>query len=104
MPAAFGGFLSVSSNILFKFNSNLPPKNRIQQIYINNKILNNNDEYILACSSFLAAGGDEYTMLKNIQEVQKFDTVENIIIQYILQNNIDFKSIAINRSLNLFNN
>ena len=88
-PASFGGFLSVSSNVKIICNLNNPPKQRVQQIYINNQLLDNNNIYIISMTNFIAAGGDDYSMLKDLKLVNTYDTLEKILINYFTQKGIN---------------
>ena len=97
VPASFGGFLSISSNIQFIYNLSLPAKNRIKEIYINNELLDLEKKYSISMSSFIAAGGDDYTMLTNLKKLGEFDTIENIIIKYINEYGIQEKDYKLGR-------
>lgn len=96
VPASFGGFLSVSSNLKFYFDSKRPPGNRIINIYINDKLIENKT-YTISMTSFLAAGGDDYQIFKSLKKVTNCDTVENIIIKYINLQGINEKDYMLGR-------
>lgn len=97
VPAAFGGFLTVSSNVQFIYNTLNKPKHRIEVICINNELLDDNKIYTISMSSFLAAGGDDYQMLKGLKKVGEFDTIENIFVQYINEKGINEKDYKLGR-------
>ena len=101
IPDSFGGFLSVSSNVKIIYNSNNVPKQRIKEIYINNELLDINKTYTIAMPSFLAAGGDDYIMLKNIILINEFDTIENLVIKYINEYSIQEKDYQLGRLINI---
>ena len=89
VPAAFGGFLSVSSNVKIIYDVN-----KICEIYINNELLDLDKTYTLAISEFLAVGGDDYTMLKQLKKVNTYDTIEKILVKYFNSNDIQPYSLG----------
>lgn len=89
LPAAFGGFLSVSSNVNILYDDKLPPKQRVKNILINNEPIQDNKLYILSMPTFLADGGDDYTMFSNIPLIELFGTTEEIFLQYIKEHSIN---------------
>lgn len=97
IPASFGGFLSVSSNVKIIYNSNNLPKNRIKQIYINNELLDNNKIYTISMTNFIAAGGDDYSMLKNLKCIKSYTTIEKILINHFTTKGINSKDYQLGR-------
>ena len=97
MPAAFGGFLSVSSNVNIIYDNKLPPKQRVKNILIDNEPVQDNKLYILSMPTFLADGGDDYTMFSNIPLIELFGTTEEIFLQYIKEHSINEKDYQLSR-------
>lgn len=97
IPASFGGFLSVSSNVKIIYNSNNLPKKRIKRIYINNELLDNNKIYTISMTNFIAAGGDDYSMLKNIKCIKSYTTIEKILINHFTTKGINSKDYQLGR-------
>lgn len=101
VPESFGGFLSVSANIKFSFIPNNESRNRIKEIYINNELIDYDKIYTIGMSSFIAAGGDDYQMLKGLKKINEFDTVENIVIKYIKEVGINKEAYQLGRIIKL---
>ena len=97
MPASFGGFLNVSSNVKFICNPQDEPGKRIREIYINDQLIDLDKTYTISMSSFLAAGGDDYKMLKELTKLGEFDTIENLIIKYITMHGIQEEDYKLGR-------
>lgn len=97
MPASFGGFLNVSSNVKFICNPQDEPGKRIKEIYINDRLIDLDKTYTISMSSFLAAGGDDYKILKELTKLKEFDTIENLIIKYITAHGIQEEDYKLGR-------
>lgn len=83
VPASFGGFLSVSSNVKLSFDPSKQPGQRISSIYIDDELIDDDKFYTVSLSSFLVAGGDDYKMLIGSKKIKEFDSVENIVVKFI---------------------
>jgi 2',3'-cyclic-nucleotide 2'-phosphodiesterase (5'-nucleotidase family) len=60
-----GGFLQVSSGTSYTYNTAKPVGQRIEQVTINGKPLDKQQNYKLALSNYMYTGGDKYTMFGN---------------------------------------
>ena len=93
-PAAFGGFLT-PSGLTFSFDPTKPAGQRVSDIYIDGKELDDNKIYKLAASDFLFVGGDDYEMLKNQKIIGNYDSCEEIVADYI--NKVGMSGIEVGR-------
>lgn len=84
VPASFGGFLSVSG-LTFSFDPSQPAGQRVQEIFINGAPLDENKFYTMAAVDFTLMGGDDYEMLKDLEIVGEFETLEEIFTEYLNQ-------------------
>ncbi len=98
IPAEFGGFLSVSG-ITFTFDSTQPAGQRVQEIFINGEILDENKIYTIGAADFMFQGGDDYTMLKNLKIIGKYETIDDVFTEYLNEHGI--KNIELGRIKNL---
>ena len=87
-PASFGGFLDVSG-MTFSFDPTQPVGQRIADIYIAEKPLDENAIYKLASNDFLFVGGDDYDMLKDLKIIGEFETCEEVLADYLNQVGMD---------------
>lgn len=77
------GFVQVSG-VKSKYNSSLEKGSRIQEVSVNGKALENNKTYSIACSAFLANGGDGFEMLKNGKAISQSPVpINESFINYI---------------------
>lgn len=97
-PYPFGGFLTVSG-IEFTFNPDKPTGQRVENIFVNDEPLDEDRIYTLATTDFTATGGDGYEMLKNTKKLDEFETIEEILADYL--NKVGIKNIEIGRIKNL---
>lgn len=61
LPGFPGSFLNVAG-IMYTFDINKSP--RVQEVYINNLLLNENKKYLVALNSYISKGGDGFDMFK----------------------------------------
>ena len=87
-PASFGGFLDFSG-MTVDFDPTMPVGQRIRAIKVNGVPLDEERIYTLAANDFLFAGGDEYTMLKDVKIVGESDTCETILSRYLNEVGMD---------------
>lgn len=82
LPAEYGGYLQVSG-LEFDINTAAKPYKRISNIKVNGKDLEENKNYTLATNDFIARGGDGYDMLKDVQKIGEYGTLEEIFATYL---------------------
>ena len=93
-PASFGGFLDVSG-MTFSYDPTKPAKHRVEKILIGGQPLDENKTYTIALVDFQTAGGDGYTMLKNLKIIGEFGTCDEILANYL--NQVGMKGIEVGR-------
>ena len=82
MPASFGGFMNVSG-VTFTVDIHQPVGNKVSNVYINNEPLDKDRMYSIAAVDFIFSGGDDYSMLKNLYITGDYDSIENVVAEYI---------------------
>lgn len=97
-PAAFGGFLSVSG-MEFTFNPDKKIGERVENILVNGKPLDENKIYTIAGLDFSFQGGDDYKMLKDAKIIAEYETCDKIFSEYL--NKVGMKNISLGRIKNL---
>lgn len=97
-PASFGGFLDVSG-MTFTFDPSQPVGHRVSEIFIGGAPLEDNKIYTIAATDFQFSGGDDYTMLKGLKIVGEYDTLEQILADYL--NQVGMSGIETGRITNL---
>ena len=93
-PASFGGFLDVSG-MTFSYDPTKPAKHRVEKIVIGGQNLDENKIYTIALADFQTAGGDDYTMLKNLKIIGELGTFEEILANYL--NQVGMSGIEVGR-------
>jgi len=93
-PASFGGFLDVSG-LTFSYDPSKPGKNRVKDIFVAGQPLDENKTYTIALADFQTAGGDDYTMLKDLKIVGEYGTFDEILTDYL--NKVGMKGIEVGR-------
>jgi len=81
-PAANGGFPHVAG-IKFVFDPSKEAGSRVTKAEIGGKALDPDKEYILATNDFMAAGGDNYTMLAPGQVIKELPGMDEVVMDYI---------------------
>ena len=81
-PALTGGFLQVSG-LRFSYDPQKPAGQRVGEILIQDKPIQETKTYTLATNDYLAAGGDEYAVLAACPEINEFNSMEEILIAYL---------------------
>ena len=89
VPASFGGFLHISSNLKFIYDPSMNKNNRIKEIYINNQLIDMNKIYTITITDFMYIGGDAYYMLIDLEKIGECGFSNEIFIKYL--NDIDVK-------------
>ena len=92
-PQASGKFLQVSG-IRFYFNPDRAAGSRITKVLVGGNELVRNRTYTVATNEFLAAGGDDYSMLAEAERIEMGDVHDQaMFIQYIQQNSPLFPTV-----------
>ncbi|MEK5269308.1 5'-nucleotidase C-terminal domain-containing protein [Aeribacillus sp. FSL K6-8394] len=81
-PAVSGAFPHVAG-ITFAIDASKPAGERIHSVKINGKPIDMKKTYTLATNDFLAAGGDEYTVLSNYPVTGEYQALDEAVIEYI---------------------
>ena len=85
-PEVVGGFLQVSG-LRFYFDPSKDPNNRVEKVIVGGQEIRPNKTYTVATNEFLAAGGDEFSMMKEAKQLKTFEhTDQKMFIRYIQQN------------------
>ena len=93
-PEPFAGFLQVSG-VRFNFDPRKNFGSRVGDIYINNKLIDDNAKYTMAAVDFVLDGGDGFDCLKVLQVIGNFGTLEEVFGDYI--NEVGIKNISSGR-------
>lgn len=97
-PATFGGFLDVSG-ATFTFDPSQPVGHRVSEIFIGGEPLDENKIYTISANDFQFAGGDDYTMFIGLKIIGEYDTLEQIVADYL--NQVGMSGIETGRITNL---
>ncbi|MDF2611044.1 MAG: 5-Nucleotidase domain protein precursor [Lachnospiraceae bacterium] len=81
-PETLGAFPQVSG-ITFTIDASKPAGSRITNAKIGGVALDSNKTYLLASNDFIFAGGDGYTMFADIDVVNEYSALEEVLINYI---------------------
>ncbi len=85
-PEVSGKFLQVSG-LRFEFDPSRPAGQRVGDIFVGDNPLAPGRRYVVATNEFLAAGGDDYTMLADSPQIELFEmTDQQAFIRYIQEN------------------
>jgi 2',3'-cyclic-nucleotide 2'-phosphodiesterase (5'-nucleotidase family) len=85
LPGA-GRFLQVSDGLRFTFDELAEGGERVQSIYVLGQAIDREDNetvITLATNNFVAAGGDDFTMLADLEVLAYLGTLEEIVIAYM---------------------
>ncbi len=94
VPASFGGFLSVSG-MTFSFDPSQPAGQRVEEIFINGELLDENKIYTIGAADFMFQGGDDYAMLKDLKIIDEYETLDIVFAEYL--NKYGVKDIELGR-------
>lgn len=97
-PYPFGGFMNVSG-MTFSFNPDKPKGQRVSNILVNGEPLDEDKTYTLATTDFTASGGDGYNMLKDLNRLDEFNVIDEILAEYL--NKVGVKNVETGRINNL---
>lgn len=85
-PEVSGKFLQVSG-LRFYFDPSEDPGHRVKNVYVGGERLRIRDNYEVATNEFLAAGGDDYTMMEEAKQLLTFGTRDQaMFIEHIQEN------------------
>lgn len=90
-PEPFGAMAQVSGMKVF-FNPNMPPYERVNEVYIKNNPIVLNNYYNISITDFMSSGGEEYTSLIPGENISYYSSVEDIVIEYIKNVGININS------------
>ena len=82
LPEVSGAYSHVAG-MTFSFDESKEPGSRVTEILIGGNALDQDKLYKLVTNDFLAAGGDEYTMLSEAKVLGEFGTLDEIVITYL---------------------
>ena len=81
-PEQNGGFPHVAG-ITFTFNTANPAGSRVSDLMIGGSPVDMEKAYLFVTNDFMAAGGDDYTMLKPYATVNEYAAFDEILVNYI---------------------
>ncbi|RXT02777.1 LysM peptidoglycan-binding domain-containing protein [Ammoniphilus sp. CFH 90114] len=81
-PANHGAFAHVAG-LTYKIDDTKPVGERVHSIMIQGQPIDLNKTYSMATNDFMAAGGDNYTMFKDLAYTGDFPALDEAVIQYI---------------------
>ena len=81
-PVSLGGFPHVAG-VTFTLDASKPVGQRVSDVKVKGTALVPTQKYVLATNDFLAAGGDEYTMLKPQPVLNDYGSLEEVVIKYL---------------------
>jgi len=81
-PEPAGGFAQVAG-VTFTLDLNEEAGKRVKDVKIGNEPLDLEKTYKVATNDFMAAGGDDYTMLKEGKLVTELAALDEVLIEYI---------------------
>ncbi len=82
LPEVSGAYSHVAG-MTFSYDESKEPGSRVTEILIGGDTLNPDKLYKLVTNDFLAAGGDEYSMLSEAKILGEFGTLDEIVITYL---------------------
>lgn len=97
VPASFGGFLHCSSNLKFKYNPTAGKYNKINEIYIKNKLIDMNKIYTVTITDFMYIAGDGYNMVQGLEKIGECGLSNEIFIKYLNEVPIKEESFKLGR-------
>jgi len=78
----------------YYFNPHNEPGDRIVKVYIGGEPIDEEAMYTLATNDFLAAGGDDYTMFEEAEQIDEHElNDQEMFIQYIQENSPLFPKV-----------
>jgi 2',3'-cyclic-nucleotide 2'-phosphodiesterase (5'-nucleotidase family) len=81
-PAAHGAFAHVAG-LTYTIDESKPAGERVHSILIQGEPINMEQTYSMATNDFLAAGGDNYTMFKDLVHTGDYPALDEAVINYI---------------------
>ncbi|MGM0380074.1 MAG: 5'-nucleotidase C-terminal domain-containing protein, partial [Bacillota bacterium] len=104
-PENHGAFPHIAG-MEVKFDGSKEAGNRVTNVIINGKKLQENKKYSVATNDFIAAGGDEYTMFKGTKTLGEYGGLDEILGEWIRENGtkgaeIDDRIIEVSEQVSL---
>lgn len=81
-PEPNGGFPQVAG-MTYMIDPDAAEGERVHSVMVGGEAIEMDQTYILATNDFLAAGGDEYTMLGNAEVYEEFYDLAEVVVEYI---------------------
>ncbi|WP_052340020.1 bifunctional metallophosphatase/5'-nucleotidase [Gorillibacterium massiliense] len=81
-PSSLGGFPHVAG-VTFTLDASKPAGERVSDVKIKGNPLVPDKKYVLATNDFMAAGGDEYTMLMPQPVLNDYGSLDDVVIKYL---------------------
>lgn len=81
-PDQLGAFSHVSG-LTYNIAPNLPAGSRVTDVMVGSEPIDMDREYLVVTNDFMAAGGDGYVMFKDQPVVNEFDSLDEVLIDYI---------------------
>ena len=88
-----GRFLHLSGASVI-YDSKAQPGQRLKQLKINGKLVNDNTLYRVATSDYLSSGGDEYSMLKQAKKIELNTRVAPLLSEVVINQIRQLRQIA----------
>lgn len=84
-PTTWGGFMHVSG-VRYTFNPTRPAGERIVSVLYQGEPIDPDATFVVATNDFIAAGGDDFTMIKEGELLEEFVTLDQALIQHFREN------------------
>lgn len=81
-PDQLGAFSHVSG-LTYNLAPNMPAGSRVTDVMVGSSPIDMDREYLVVTNDFMAAGGDGYVMFKDQPVVNEFDSLDEVLIDYI---------------------
>jgi 5'-nucleotidase len=98
-PESLGGFPHIAG-MKVTFDPSKEKGSRVMTVTVKDKPLIKEAMYVLATNDFMAAGGDNYTMLKDFPIFGEFGTLDEAVVQYM--GKVDPASIKVEGRIALY--
>ncbi|MDC7234112.1 MAG: bifunctional UDP-sugar hydrolase/5'-nucleotidase [Spirochaetales bacterium] len=81
-PEASGAYCHMAG-LTFEFDETKPAGSRVTKVMVGGSALDPGAKYSMATNDFLAAGGDQYEMLKGLKVLAEMGTLDDILVAYM---------------------
>lgn len=92
-PNAKGGFPHIAG-MTITFDPNLPAGERLVDVMVGDTMLDDTATYTLVTNDFLAAGGDDYTAIKEQPVKGEFDALDEVVVAFLNANGTDKAAVT----------